>query len=165
MNQCGRLAAALGMIALAVPAGSTRATAGEDAGLAARGHDLVVTSGCNDCHTPMYAEQAGNVPEAAWLTGSPLGWRGPWGTSYPINLRLLVNGTDEAQWLHQLRTVQARPPMPWYDVRRMSDADLLAIYAFIRSLGPAGTEAPSALPPGVSPPPPFFELVLPPPGR
>jgi hypothetical protein len=38
--------------------------------------------------------------------------------------------------------------MPWFDVRAMSDADLRAIYAFMRTFGPAGEPAPAALPPG-----------------
>ncbi len=53
-----------------------------------RGRYLVKIAGCNDCHTPRYAESGGAVAEAEWLTGDSLGWRGPWGTTYAINLRL-----------------------------------------------------------------------------
>jgi hypothetical protein len=66
--------------------------------------------------------------------------------------------------LEQARTVQARPPMPWYDVARMIDADPRAIYDFVRHLGPAGSEAPQALPPAAPPPPPFVDFPAPPPG-
>jgi mono/diheme cytochrome c family protein len=162
MDRRAILAAALALLPLAVPAGGASA-ADADTDLVARGRYLAVIGGCNDCHTVGYAEQAGNIPESDWLKGSPLGWHGPWGTTYPMNLRLLANAMSEAQWLGQLRTYQARPPMPWYDVRQMSDADLRAIYAFIRHLGPAGSEAPVALPPTASPPPPFVDFPAPPP--
>ena len=36
-----------------------------------RGRYLVKIAGCNDCHTPGYAEIAGKVPEDQWLTGDP----------------------------------------------------------------------------------------------
>jgi len=47
------------------------------------GRYLVVISGCNDCHTDGYLMTEGKVPEENWLTGSPVGWHGPWGTTYP----------------------------------------------------------------------------------
>ena len=57
--------------------------------LVARGEYLVRVAGCNDCHTPGYAENQGNVPREQWLVGSaPLGYSGPWGTTYASNLRL-----------------------------------------------------------------------------
>ena len=62
-----------------------------------RGRYLIETSGCNDCHTAGYAQAEGKVPEAQWLTGDRLGWRGPWGTTYGTNLRLFVSGLTEAQ--------------------------------------------------------------------
>ncbi len=55
-----------------------------------RGRYLVRIAGCNDCHTPGYAESGGLLPEARWLVGDKLGWHGPWGTTYPTNLRLFA---------------------------------------------------------------------------
>ena len=52
-----------------------------------RGRYLVVLGGCNDCHTPGYAASGGATPEAQWLLGDALGYLGPWGTTYPSNLR------------------------------------------------------------------------------
>ena len=60
------------------PARTALADGGHDASLSARGEYLVRIAGCNDCHTPAYGERAGNVPKAEWLTGSPLGFLGPW---------------------------------------------------------------------------------------
>ena len=113
-----------------------------------RGRYLTVIGSCNDCHTHGYAERAGEVPESDWLTGDALGWRGPWGTTYPPNLRRLMAGLEEDEWLTYAKTVQLRPPMPWYQLRAMTDDDLRAIYHFVRALGPAGAPAPAYLPPG-----------------
>lgn len=57
-----------------------------------RGRYLVQIAGCNDCHTAGYAMAPEKVPESAWLTGDQLGWSGPWGTTYPSNLRLYMQG-------------------------------------------------------------------------
>lgn len=114
----------------------------------ALGRYLVQTAGCNDCHSPGYGQQAGKTPEATWLTGETLGWRGPWGTTYATNLRLFVAPMSEPQWLQHVRTMQPRPPMPWFNLREMSDADLRAIYRYLKAAGPAGKPAPAYAPPG-----------------
>ena len=45
----------------------------------ARGKYMVSIAGCNDCHTPggLY----GATDMSRMLSGSELGWTGPWGTS------------------------------------------------------------------------------------
>lgn len=115
----------------------------------ARGRYIVQTAGCNDCHTPGYAQSGGQVAEQNWLVGDALGFEGPWGTTFPINLRLFMRGLTAEQWLSVART-PARPPMPWFALRDMTDQDLLAIYHYVRSLGDAGSAAPSYLPPGTT---------------
>jgi mono/diheme cytochrome c family protein len=122
-----------------------------------RGRYLAVTSGCNDCHTPEYMQTDGNVPEPAWFTGSPVGFQGPWGTSYPVNLRLHVQNITEAQWVERARRPM-RPPMPWFNLRDMDDGDLVAIYRYLRALGPAGEPAPAAAAPGVAVTTPYFDF-------
>ncbi|MGE0797702.1 MAG: c-type cytochrome [Lautropia sp.] len=117
----------------------------------ALGRYLVQTAGCNDCHTPGYTQNGGKTPESAWLTGDTLGWHGPWGTTYGSNLRLFVADLSEAQWLQYLRRMEARPPMPWFNLRAMTDGDLRAIYRYIKAAGPAGEPAPAYLPPGQQP--------------
>ncbi len=115
------------------------------------GRYLVQTAGCNDCHTPGYTQSGGKVAESQWLTGDALGWKGPWGTTYPINLRLYFAGMTEAQWLKHARTMEPRPPMPWFNLRAMSNEDLRAIYRYAKAAGPAGQPAPAYLPPGKQP--------------
>jgi len=123
-----------------------------------RGQYLVSTSGCNDCHTPGYAQTDGKIPLEQWLTGSPVGFSGPWGTTYPANLRLLMQSLSETQWISKARN-PLRPPMPWFSLRDMTDQDLRAIYAFVRSLGAKGQAAPAYAPPGVQVSTPYFDFV------
>ena len=123
-----------------------------------RGQYLVQIGGCNDCHTAGYAEKAGNLPMDEWLTGTPVGFKGPWGITYAANLRLTLNALTEDQWVTFAR-VPRRPPMPWFNLRDMTDADLVAMYRFIRSLGPAGAPAPLAAAPGAPVNTPYFEFV------
>ena len=133
-----------------------------DAELLARGEYLVRITGCNDCHTPAYGDRGGNVPTQEWLVGSPLGFNGPWGTTYAANLRLKAAEMDEAGWLKYTGELHTRPIMPDFAVRAMHEDDRRAMYRFIRALGPGGSKAPDYLPPGQTPPVPYFQLVLPP---
>jgi mono/diheme cytochrome c family protein len=134
-----------------------------DAELVVRGEYLARIGGCNDCHTPGYAESGGKTPKDQWLVGSSLGWAGPWGTTYPANLRLKAADMDDARWLDYARNLHTRPPMPDFNVRDMTDGDRLALFRLLKSLGPAGQPAPAYLPPGQQAPLPVVEFRLPPP--
>ena len=127
--------------------GAVSADPGVNARLIERGRYLINISGCNDCHTAGYAESGGKTPRNEWLTGNPVGFQGPWGTTYPANLRLLIHSMTEAQWIKSARTPR-RPPMPWFNLQAMSDSDLRAIYRFVRHLGPKGEPAPAYAAPG-----------------
>ena len=144
-------------------ASSVPVTAGpSDAELLAQGEYMVRMGGCNDCHTPGYADKAGEVPKDQWLTGNPIGFHGPWGTTYPANLRLKLAEMDEAAWLKYSGELHTRPIMPDFQLRAMKEQDRVSIFRFIKSLGPGGQPAPAYLPPGEKPSPPVGELVLPP---
>ena len=138
-------------IAFAIVMLETTLVEAADSRTVERGRYLVKIAGCNDCHTPNYALTAGNVPEKSWLIGDQLGWRGPWGTTYPRNLRIFMSSVSEDQWVKVAHTAQFRPPMPWFALRDMSETDLRAIYRFVRSLGPAGEQAPNYVPPDRDP--------------
>jgi len=127
-----------------------------------RGRYVVTITGCNDCHTPDYAMSGGNVDESKWLTGDALGWRGSWGTTYAVNLRLYMQNLSEKEWVAKAKTLETRPPMPWFNLRRMSDNDLRAIHRYIHSLGPAGQAAPAFVPPNQEPRPPYVTFPAPP---
>jgi mono/diheme cytochrome c family protein len=127
-----------------------------------RGRYLIKIGGCNDCHTAGYGPTGGKVPETQWLTGDLLGFNGPWGTTYPTNLRLYFQDLTEEQWVKKGRTLNTRPPMPWFNVQAMSASDLRAMYRYVRSLGPAGKPAPTYLPPDKTPPEPVVRFPAPP---
>ena len=148
--ECTRIAAAVIAATLSFPAVAQTAKS-KDADPGSRGRYLTVIGGCNDCHTEGYIQNAGKVPEKQWLTGSQLGWRGPWGTTYPSNLRLVLSRMTEDQWVKTAKTAQYRPPMPWFALHEMTEQDLRAIYRFTKSLGPAGDPAPAYVPPGQDP--------------
>jgi hypothetical protein len=134
------------------------------------GEYLTTLGGCNDCHTQGWAESNGKTPAADRFTGSNVGFKGPWGTSYAANLRTMTQRVPEDRWVQILRTAdggEGRPPMPYMNTAAMSDRDLRAMYRYIRSLGAKGERAPRAVPPGQTPTTPYisFEPVQPAPAH
>jgi len=135
----------------------------------ARGKVIVYSSGCVDCHTP--GTFYGTPDTTRMLSGSELGWQGPWGTTYPRNLTPHME-TGIGSWTEEDIVTAVRmghrpdkspllPPMPWPAYARMSDDDVYALAAYIKSLPPIEHEAPAVVPPGGKPTTPF--LVFPPP--
>jgi mono/diheme cytochrome c family protein len=156
------LAARLLALALAGGIAAPAAAQEQDDAAIERGRYLARIAGCNDCHTAGYPQSGGDVPEAEWLKGDTVGWRGPWGTTYASNLRLVADELTEEQWLHLARTARYRPPMPWFALRDMTDEDLVGLYRFLRRLGPAGEPAPAWVPPDQEPPGPYVQFPAPP---
>ena len=126
-----------------------------------RGANVAIVGGCHDCHTAGYGESGGKVDPAASLKGTQLGWQGPWGTTYPANLRLTVKDMSEEKFLEYAKSFEARPPMPYYNVHAMSKPDLKALYAYIKSLGDIGEPAPDYVPPGEEPTTPYIVIAPP----
>lgn len=127
-----------------------------------RGRYMSKITGCNDCHTPGYLLSEGKVPEKLWLTGDRFGWRGPWGTTYASNLRLIVGSITEDQWVAFAKGLRTRPPMPWFNLKEIEQSDLRALYQFIRYLGPSGKQAPAYVPPDKEPNTPYALFPSPP---
>lgn len=86
-------------------------------------------------------------------------WAGPWGISYTANLTPDENTGlgiwTEDMFVRALRTGrhmgQSRPilpPMPWQFYRDMTDDDLKAIYAYLRTIPPVHNRVPEPTPPG-----------------
>jgi mono/diheme cytochrome c family protein len=151
----GRAAAALALLACA--SGAAAASPPRDASSRPieRGRYLVMIAGCNDCHTPNFLTNGGKTPEKDRLTSGTLGWRGPWGTTCPVNLRLYFQEMTEDQWVQVAKEIQRRPPMPYFSLNAMAEADVRAVYRYIRNLGPAGVPAPKFVPPDTEPPQPY----------
>ena len=116
-----------------------------------RGKYLVQIGGCNDCHTAGYAMKEGNVPESEWLKGDALGWRGPWGTTYAINLRIRMGEMTEDEWVEYGKTFKTRPPMPWFNIHAMSEVDLRSLHKYVTSFEDKGEPAPEFVPPEQEP--------------
>jgi mono/diheme cytochrome c family protein len=124
-----------------------------------RGRYLVTIGGCNDCHTPGYLMKAGNVPEDRWLIGDSVGFSGPWGTTYPSNLRSLLADMSEDDWVRYVRTLETRPPMPWFNLRAFAEDDLRAMHRYIRSLPADDRAVPDYVPPDRQPETPHIVMV------
>lgn len=126
-----------------------------------RGRYVIVIMGCNDCHTPDYLVRRSNIPEEDWLVGSSLGFRSALGTSYPTNLRLLLNNISEEDWLVLAKQMRKESPMADVMLPETLDQDLRAIYRFIKYLGPKGILAPARLSEGVVPSTPYIDVPVP----
>lgn len=148
------------------------------------GEHLVITAGCNDCHTPKKMSPFGSVLDSArWLSGRPADmppiaidrkeieskglavtsdlteWVGPWGVSYAANLTPDPTGIgswDEYQFIYSLREGKAKgvpgsrnllPPMPWQNYGQMTDDELKAMFAYLKSVKPVQNLVLPPLPP------------------
>ena len=121
-----------------------------------RGLQVSITGGCNDCHTAGYNESGGKIDPAKALAGTAIGWQGPWGTTYPVNIRLALKDMTEDGFVKYAKTFTAKPPMPYFNVHAMDESDLRSLYRYVKSLGDPGPAMPAALPPGVEPKTPFY---------
>jgi len=141
------------------PPAAASAAAVEPGSMIDRGRHLIRISGCNDCHTHGFMQDP-NVPESEWLTGSMIGWRGPWGTTYASNLRRHLAAWDDDQaWIAMVRSRHGLPPMPWPSLHAMDDDELRSIHRYIRSLPVTGEVMPMPVPPDRDPSTPWVPLV------
>ncbi len=108
---------------------------------------------------PWSVGACGAAPESEWLTGDSVGWRGPWGTTYPPNLRLFMQTMSEDAWVQFAHAAGGRPPMPFWALHTLTAQDLRAMYRFIKSLGPKGVAAPAGLAPDEEPKTPVILFV------
>jgi mono/diheme cytochrome c family protein len=128
-----------------------------------RGEQVSIFAGCHDCHTAGYNESGGKIDPAAALKGTALGWKGPWGTTYATNLRLVVaqKAKTEDEFVAFAKSFQARPPMPFYNVHAMDESDVRSLHQYIVSLGEPGEAAPDYVPPGQEPKTPYIVIAPP----
>ncbi len=91
-------------------------------------------------------------------------WAGPWGISYARNLTPDVNtgigSWSEETFIKAIRTGKHMgvsrpilPPMPWDVYGQMTDQDLRAIYAYLRSIPAISNPTPDPVPPPEPPAP------------
>ena len=134
----------------------------------ARGKYLSIVGGCIDCHTPGTFYGAQDTTRN--LSGSELGWTGPWGTTYPRNLTPdPETGLGKYSAEDIVRAIRAGqrldgsamlPPMPWPNYAQMTDEDLLALATYLKAIPAVSHKVPDRLAPGIKPP---AALTFPPP--
>jgi mono/diheme cytochrome c family protein len=146
-----------------------------------RGRYLVTITGCHDCHSPKIKGMTPDLTRA--LSGRPAttplpspattevhasgdltAWNGPWGFSVASNLTpdaATGIGTryNEASFVTTMRTgkkpngTAIMPPMPSEVYQNMTDEDLKAIFAYLRTIKPIRNAVLAGLPPPVPPKP------------
>ena len=112
------------------------------------GEHISIIGGCHDCHSAGYNESGGKIDPNAALMGNPVGFEGPWGTTFAKNLRLSLKELSEDDWVAYAKTFQTMPPMPWYNVHALTEVEMRSLYQYIKSLpGGLGEPAPDPIPP------------------
>ena len=106
------------------------------------------------------------LPAGPWIVSTTwdlTAWSGPWGVSYAINLTpdqdTGIGIWTEEMFIASMRTgmhmgeASSRPilpPMPWQDLKHLTDDELKALFAYLRSLPPTKNRVPD---PVILPPP------------
>lgn len=116
-----------------------------------RGDYLVRVAGCRDCHTP----QKNGQPIAGLDLGGGFVLRGPWGAVASGNITPDPSGIpyyEEQLFLDVMHTgyVKARKLsqiMPWWDFRHLTDEDLKAMFAYLRTVPPVKHRVDNVAPP------------------
>lgn len=117
-----------------------------------RGKYLVTIAGCTDCHTPQDAH-GHPLPGMDFAGGFILD--GPWGRVASANITPDASGIsyyDLATFTETIRTgfVGARKLnqiMPWHAYRGMTDEDIAAMFAYLRTLKPVRHHVDNTEPP------------------
>jgi mono/diheme cytochrome c family protein len=117
-----------------------------------RGKYLVTIGGCTDCHTPQDAHGQ-RMAGLEFAGGFVL--EGPWGRAASSNLTPDPSGIpyyDQTLFTQALRTgyVKARKLnqiMPWHVYRGMTDEDLAAMFAYVKTFRPVRHHVDNSEPP------------------
>jgi mono/diheme cytochrome c family protein len=105
---------------------------------------------------------AASGPWIASVAATMTAWAGPWGVSYTANLtpdpETGLGKWTEQQFVETLRTGrhlgrgrEILPPMPWPALRNMTDQDLKAVYAYLRTIPAISNKVPDPAPPAGPP--------------
>lgn len=100
-------------------------------------------------------------PWVAAFSATNTAWAGPWGVSFTANLtpdeETGLGGWTEEQFIETLRTGRhlgrgraLLPPMPVQWIGQMTDADLRAVFAYLRSIPAVKNRVPLPRPPATS---------------
>ncbi|MBK9488292.1 MAG: diheme cytochrome c-553 [Haliscomenobacter sp.] len=103
----------------------------------------------------------GMVKPGEWVLFGPMftATAGEWGVSFSANLTpddTGIGNWDFKQFEKAIREGKSKgmdgtrpllPPMPWFNFAQMSDEDLQAIFAYLKSLPPVNNAVPNPIPP------------------
>jgi mono/diheme cytochrome c family protein len=100
--------------------------------------------------------QAG--PWALVATATMTGWSGPWGVSFAANLtpdrETGMGAWTEQNFIESMRTGRhlgrgrpILPPMPYFSLANLTDSDLKAVFAYLRSIPAIKNRVPDPIPP------------------
>lgn len=102
-----------------------------------------------------------NLENSPWFaaTAGMTAWTGPWGISYAANLTPDENTGlgiwTETMFIKALRTGkhmgesrEILPPMPWQTIGQLTDEDLKAVFAYLRSIPAIKNRVPEPIAPG-----------------
>jgi hypothetical protein len=90
------------------------------------------------------------------VTNDLTAWVGPWGISYAANITSDSTGIGnwneaqfmfcirEGKWMGLAGNRELLPPMPWQDYKLMSDGELKAVFAYLKSTRPIQNAVPGA---------------------
>ena len=110
----------------------------------------------------------GMGPWMASASATMTAWGGPWGVSFTANLtpdaetglgswteKMFIDAMRNGK--HQGKGRPILPPMPWESYRNATDADLKAIFAYLKTIKPIRNAVPQPIeppapPPGAAPP-------------
>lgn len=137
--------------------------------LVERGKYLVQFGGCNDCHSPGYF--FGKTTPETYLSGSDVGFQLPQGTFVAPNLTPDME-TGLGKWSEEqiVTALQSgvRPDgrvlaeiMPWHAFAKLTQPDVTAIAAFLKSMKPVSHKVPGPLGPGEKAPFPVMTIIFP----
>jgi mono/diheme cytochrome c family protein len=101
------------------------------------------------------------LPAGPWMImaeGGLTAWSGPWGVSFTRNLtpdkETGLGDWTEQNFIDTLRTGKKMgkgrgllPPMPWQAFSNLSDDELKAIFAYLKSIPPIKNAVPEPIPP------------------
>jgi mono/diheme cytochrome c family protein len=117
---------------------------------AKRGAYLVKIAGCGDCHTPQ--DSHGQPLPGLDFAGGQV-FEGPWGKVASANITPDMSGLPyeaiytEAMHAGSVKGRALNPIMPWDAYRRMSDEDLEAVFAYLKTVKPVRHYIDNSLPP------------------
>ena len=101
------------------------------------------------------------LPPGPWAmnaSGTMTAWSGPWGVSFTANLTPdkqtgLGDWTEEMfiatmkTGRHQGKGRALLPPMPYFNLQKLSDEDIKSVFAYLQSLPPVHNKVPAPIDP------------------